>query len=80
MNEQLPYWKSLCLESPALDTRPLCWLIQGCLCCLHTPQGWSFFTSSLLQPGWQEVNGLLAQHSLLPLQGAAWPDCAASFV
>lgn len=34
-----------------------------------------FFISLLLQTGWQEVNGLLAQQSLLPHQGAAaWPD------
>ena len=34
-----------------------------------------FFISLLLQTSWQEVNGLLAQQSLLPHQGeAARPD------
>lgn len=75
MNKQLPCRMCLCLESPALDTRPLHWLVQGLSLLPPHPTGLDFFfISLLLQPGWQEVNGLLAQQSLLPLQRAAWPD------
>lgn len=63
--------------SPGLAS--CCWSTadqRGCLCCLCTPWCWIFFfISLLLQTSWQEVNGLLAQQSLLPHQGeAAWPD------
>lgn len=75
--EQLPCWMYLCSESPVLASCCRGTADQrGWLRRLHTPPCWIFFVISLLlQTSWQEVNGLLAQQSLLPRQGgAAWPD------